>query len=109
VLGARRASTIPGWCVLTATVPSKPAGQRAVCGPVLREWGNYFRTGNATDHFQRLDRYVTMRLVRLMGAKHGWQRRPFQVRGWNYRRFVADFGLHKLLGTIRYPGGAHAA
>ena len=25
-----------------------------------------------------------------------------------YRRFVEDFGLYKLLGTIRYPGGAHA-
>jgi RNA-directed DNA polymerase len=80
----------------------------AVLNPVLRGWGNYFRTGTATDHFQRLDRYVTMRLVRLMGAKHGWQRRPFLVPGWNYRRFVEDFGLYKLLGTIRYPGGAHA-
>lgn len=80
----------------------------AVLNPVLRGWGNYFRTGNATDHFQRLDRYVTMRLVRLMGANRGWQRRPFQVPGWNYRRFVEDFGLYKLLGTIRYPGGAHA-
>jgi group II intron reverse transcriptase/maturase len=80
----------------------------AVLNPVLRGWGNYFRTGNATDYFQRLDRYVTMRLVRLMGATRGWRRRPFHLQDWSYRRFVEDFGLYKLLGTIRYPGGAHA-
>ena len=80
----------------------------AVLNPVLRGWGNYFRTGNATDRFRSIDRYVTARLVRLVGAKRGWQRRPFQLPEWSYRRFVEDFGLYKLLGTIRYPGGAHA-
>ena len=80
----------------------------AVLNPVLRGWGTYFRTGNATDHFQRIDRYVTSRLVRLIGAWRGWRRRPFQMREWSHRRFVADFGLYKLLGTIRYPGGTHA-
>ena len=80
----------------------------AVLNPVLRGWGNYFRTGNATDHFQRVDRYVTTRLVRLVGAWRGWRRRPFRTSEWTHRRFVSDFGLYKLLGTIRYPGGTHA-
>lgn len=80
----------------------------AVLNPVLRGWGNYFRTGNATDRFRSIDRYVTARLVRLVGAKRGWRHRPFQLSEWTYRRFVEDFGLYKLLGTIRYPGGAHA-
>ncbi|GAH79341.1 unnamed protein product, partial [marine sediment metagenome] len=28
---------------------------------------------------------------------------------WPHKRFVDDHGLNKLLGTIRHPGGAHAA
>jgi len=76
--------------------------------PVLRGWGNYFRTGNASRQFQQVDRYVTQRLTRLVGSRRGWQRRPFHVSDWPHTRFVEDFGLYKLLGTIRYPGGAHA-
>jgi hypothetical protein len=33
--------------------------------PLLRGWGNYFRTGNASQKFQQIDRYVAERLVRL--------------------------------------------
>ena len=80
----------------------------AVLNPILRGWGNYFRTGNASRHFQAVDRYVTQRLTRLIGAQRGWRRRPFHTKQWPHTRFVEDFGLHKLLGTIRYPGGVHA-
>ena len=80
----------------------------AVLNPVLRGWGQYFRTGNASRHFTSIDSYVRQRLTRLIGAKHGWQRRPFHLRHWPHRRFVQDFGLYQLGGTIRYPGGAHA-
>lgn len=76
--------------------------------PLLRGWGNYFRTGNASQQFQQVDQYVTQRLTRLVGSRRGWQRRPFQVSEWSHLRFVEDFGLYKLMGTIRYPGGAHA-
>jgi len=76
--------------------------------PVLRGWGNYFKTGNASRQFQQVDRYVTQRLVRLVGNRRGWQRRPFRAREWPHTRFAEDFRLYKLLGTIRYPGGAHA-
>lgn len=77
--------------------------------PVLRGWGNYFRTGNASWKFQQVDRYVHRRLVRLLARRGGWRQRLVWIKDWPHRRFVADFGLHRLLGSIRYPGGAHAA
>ena len=80
----------------------------AVLNPVLRGWGNYFRTGNATKQFTSLDRFVTSRLTRLIAQREGLQRRPFFLRRWPHTRFVDDFNLYKLLGTIRYPGGTHA-
>ena len=80
----------------------------AALNPVLRGWGNYFRTGNASKQFTSLDRFVTSRLVRLIAQREGLKRRPFYLRDWPHTRFVNDFSLHKLLGTIRYPGGAHA-
>lgn len=55
-----------------------------------------------------LDSFVTSRRVRLVGQRAGWKRRTFFVRDWSHTRFVAEFGLFKLLGTIRYPGGTHA-
>jgi RNA-directed DNA polymerase len=82
--------------------------------PVLRGWGGYFRTGNASGKFNLVDRYVRERLLRLMEGRGGirpWrpEGHPFQRRHWPHARLVKDHGLHKLLGTIRYPGVAHAA
>ena len=81
--------------------------------PVLRGWGNYFRTGNASVKFQQVDRYVCARLRRLMQRRGGQRRskagRRYTVRTWPPSRFAEEHGLHRLLGTIRYPGGAHAA
>jgi len=85
-----------------------------VLNPVLRGWGGYFRTGNASDKFNEVDSYVRRRLLRLL-ARRGSQRRwrpggrPFRWSAWPHRRFVNDHGLYQLLGTIRYPGGTHAA
>jgi group II intron reverse transcriptase/maturase len=79
--------------------------------PVLRGWGEYFRTGNASGKFQQIDRYVTSRLVRLITNRNRRRRdrsRPFRLRDWPITRFVEDFGLHRLLGTIRYPGAQAA-
>ena len=78
--------------------------------PLLRGWGNYFRTGNASQKFQQIDRYVTQRLVRLLASRRyrDLQRRPFFMKNWPHSRFVKEHGLYKLLGTIRYPGAAHA-
>jgi RNA-directed DNA polymerase len=80
-----------------------------VLNPVLRGWGNYFRTGNASWKFQQVDRYVNRRLVRLLPRVRDWRRRPFHMREWPPARFASDFGLHRLVGTIRYPGAAHAS
>jgi group II intron reverse transcriptase/maturase len=82
--------------------------------PVLRGWGGYFRTGNASGKFNQIDSYVYRRLMRLL-ARRGGQRRwrpgghPFNPREWSHRRLVEEHGLYQLLGTIQYPGGAHAA
>lgn len=82
--------------------------------PVLRGWGGYFRTGNASGKFNEIDSYVRERLLRLL-AHRGSQRRgrpggrSFDPREWTHRRLVKDHGLYQLLGTIRYPGGTHVA
>jgi len=79
--------------------------------PVLRGWGGYFCTGNASLKFQQVDRYVNQRLARLV-RRPGHRRngrRPFFLRAWPVTRFVEDFGLYRLLGTIRYPGKVNAA
>ena len=80
----------------------------AEINPILRGWGNYFRTGNASGKFQAVDRYVRERLLRLL-TRRGGQRRPdprrLRPRQWPHRRFVNEHGLYQLLGTICYPGG----
>jgi len=80
--------------------------------PVLRGWGNYFRTGNSSEKFRQVDRYVETRVGRLVGKlrrRRGQKRVPFRPKEWSHQTLVESFGLHKLLGTIRYPGSAHAA
>jgi RNA-directed DNA polymerase len=73
--------------------------------PVLRGWGNYFRTGNATIKFVQIDRYVTWRLHRLMVKKRGRNLRAGQADQWTERWFYGHH-LHRLTGTIRYPKAA---
>jgi group II intron reverse transcriptase/maturase len=75
--------------------------------PVLRGWGNYFRTGNASLKFQQVDRYVNERLVRLIYRHRRIRGRPFHDSWWTPARF-ATLGLHRLVGTIRYPAYAKA-
>jgi len=80
----------------------------AELNPVLRGWGNYFRTGNASGKFNTVDRYVRQRLLGLLKRRGGnrcWRLggRPFRREQWPHRRFVTEHGLYQLLGTIRYP------
>jgi RNA-directed DNA polymerase len=70
--------------------------------PVLRGWGNYFRTGNAAAKFRQIDRYVWWRLFRLLVKKRGRNLRAGQADQWTEQWFN-DHGLHRLRGTIRYP------
>jgi group II intron reverse transcriptase/maturase len=76
--------------------------------PVLRGWGNYFRTGNASTKFQQVDRYVRSRIVRLLGRRGGQRAQRVPLEKWTWDR-LTKLGLHRLIGTIRYPGRAHAS
>jgi Group II intron, maturase-specific domain len=42
--------------------------------PILRGWGNYFRTGNAADKFRQIDWYVMGRLRRFVERDLGTER-----------------------------------
>jgi RNA-directed DNA polymerase len=77
----------------------------AELNPILRGWGNYFRTGNAAEKFQQLDRYVAWRLKRLLVKRKGRNLRAGEADRWT-PDWLRDMGLHRLMGTIRYPGAA---
>jgi group II intron reverse transcriptase/maturase len=77
----------------------------AKINPVLRGWGNYFATGNASTKFNQVDSYVWARLRNLMRRRKGRNLRPGEMSRWTRRAFHEP-GLHKLLGTIRHPGHA---
>lgn len=74
--------------------------------PMIRGWGNYFRTGNSARKFHQIDSYLHERLAILAANKH-------QRSG---RRWAADYdwawfqrlGAHTLGGSVRY-GNAHAS
>jgi len=68
----------------------------------LRGWGNYFRTGNAARKFNQVDKYVYRRLRNFMVQRRGRNLRAGQAKEWTSRWFW-DKGLHRMLGTIRYP------
>jgi len=71
--------------------------------PVLRGWGNYFRTGNADREFNKVDLFVVKSLRR-------WQHRRGGQRPTTRDPFIGDppygMGLHKLQGTVKYPAQA---
>lgn len=71
--------------------------------PVLRGWGNYFRTGNAAVKFIQIDCYVEWRLRRFLMKRKGRHLRAGEAARWT-REYFEAFGLHRLRGTIRYPG-----
>jgi group II intron reverse transcriptase/maturase len=70
--------------------------------PILRGWGNYFRTGNATNRFIRMDGFVWMRLRRLIRYKYGRNLKKRHFRRMN-PEFFYSLGLHRLRGTVQYP------
>ena len=74
--------------------------------PVLRGWGNYFRTGNAAEKFNQVDDYVRWRLRCFLVKRKGRNLRPGEADGWTSDFFVRGHGLHRLRGTIRYPEAA---
>ena len=70
--------------------------------PVLRGWGNYFRTGNAAKRFNQLDGYVWQRLRSLRVKRKGRHLKADEVAGWTRESFW-NLGLHRLRGTVAYP------
>jgi group II intron reverse transcriptase/maturase len=75
--------------------------------PVLRGWGNYFRTGNATRKFNQIDHYVRYRLGLFLARRQGLRDRHAGVSRWSFD-WLWGLGLYRLFGTVRYPGPAHA-
>jgi RNA-directed DNA polymerase len=73
--------------------------------PLLRGWGNYFRTGNAAEKFRQVDGYVVWRLRSLLVKKRGRNLRAGQAGQWTEEWFNGH-GLFRLRGTIRYPKAA---
>ena len=82
-------------------------GVIAEINPVIRGWGQYFRTGNAAVKFIQIDRYVEDRLRGLLLKRAGSRLRAGRADGWR-RPFFEALGLYRLRGTIQYPGMAHA-
>lgn len=71
--------------------------------PVLRGWGNYFRTGNADREFNKMDGFVFRSLRRWQyrrGGQRPMKREPFTG------KLLYGMGLHKLTGTVKYPAQA---
>ena len=77
----------------------------AKINPVIRGWGGYFATGNASTKFNQVDSYVWMRLRKLMRSRKGRNLKPGEMRRWTCTAFH-ELGLYKLLGTVRYPNKA---
>ena len=76
----------------------------AALNPILRGWGNYFRTGNAADKFTQIDRYVTWRLKRLLLKKRGRNLRAGQADQWT-RQWFYGHDLHRLAWHYPLPEG----
>jgi RNA-directed DNA polymerase len=64
----------------------------------LRGWGGYFRHGNSTQHFHRLDLYVGRGLARFISKKHDRSGRGYGY--WVMRASGNDLGLYHLVGTV---------
>ena len=70
--------------------------------PVIRGWGNYFRTGNAAARFNQIDGYVWRRLRALRVRRKGRNLKPGEAKKWT-REYFESLGLIRLRGTVRYP------
>jgi RNA-directed DNA polymerase len=75
----------------------------AELNPVLRGWGNYFRTGNADREFNKIDGFVYRRLQRWQERRGG--QRATRRRSWTSKELFG-MGLYQLQGTVRYPSQA---
>jgi len=72
----------------------------------LTGWAGYFRRGNSTTVFHKLDLYTAERLARWIGMRHQ-SRRPLAYGYWRLRQ-ERFFGLRPLVGRV-HRGAVHAA
>jgi len=75
----------------------------AELNPVLRGWGQYFRSGNAANQFLDVDDHVVRRLKGLRLKRAGRNLRAGKAQSWD-REYFEKLGLYRLRGTIRYSG-----
>jgi RNA-directed DNA polymerase len=75
----------------------------AKLNPVLRGWGNYFRTGTCRRQFHQMDDFVYRRLLRWLHRRGG--QRPGRHLLWTPDHFHG-MGLYRLRGTVRYAAQA---
>ncbi len=68
--------------------------------PVLRGWGNYFRTGNADREFNAVDAFVVQSLRRWQYRRGGQRTTKRPMFTWDQ---LHGMGLHRLMGTVQYP------
>ena len=61
-------------------------------------WGGYFRRGNSSRHFEKIDHYAFDRLARFLGQRHA--RRPPLAGGRGLLAQRRDLIPRKLVGTI---------
>ncbi len=69
-------------------------------------WGGYFRRGNSSSHFDKIDHFAFDRVARFLGERHRSRRPLADGRGLLARR--RDLIPRRLVGTIR-ARPAHAA
>ena len=75
----------------------------AQLNPVLRGWGNYFRTGNADREFNKMDGFVVQSLRRWQLRRGGQRATKRPLFTWDQLR---GMGLYRLMGTVKYPSKA---
>jgi group II intron reverse transcriptase/maturase len=75
----------------------------AELNPVLRGWGNYFRSGTCGREFLRMDSFVYLRLCRWFHRRGG--QRCTRRRAWTQPQ-LHEMGLYRLRGTLRYSAQA---
>jgi group II intron reverse transcriptase/maturase len=72
----------------------------AELNPVLRGWGNYFRTGNADREFNQMDGFVIQSLRRWQYRRGGQRPTKRPLFTWDQLR---GMGLYRLMGMVKYP------
>ena len=88
-------------------MPRGPARVIADLNPVLRGWGNYFRTGNAAEKFNQVDSYVWRRLRTLAACKRkGRNLRPGEAAALDARLLPRASDSTACAGPSSYPEAA---